>query len=225
MKQYRDLKPRHPLPGIGPIREDRMLFRDAETGQWYWVADKRYAFLLKIWTTPEEMEEYNKLKLFPLHDLARTDRSVIILRDALAQENITDGIIGLLADEDDAGHSAVRVRTELHLVVKRADPEECYFHNTVEKLALRFRDSPMTDEHLMIQDHDREEFQNSIKTLKQEMRDIMRGTIDEDPRFAAAVDKVFGSHMRQHVWVLIYDWFQHDIIGTRMPEDQAWIVD
>ena len=193
-------------------------------GSGTWVGDKRLWFLLKIWTTLKRRKSTISLNCF--HCTVRvTERVVIILRSTILEGNITEGIIALLADEDDARLSAVRVRTELHFLVVTVDPEEGYFHNTVEKLALRLRDSPMTDEHLMIKDHDSEEFKNSVKALKQEMRNIMRDAMDEDPRFAAAVDKAFGSHMRDHVWILIHDWLHHDIIGTRIPEDQAWIVD
>lgn len=79
LEQYDDDRPRNPWPGLSRISESYDQFRDAQTGQWYCIVDKKHALMVQSWTNDKQEEEYNKLHLFPLHDLADTNHSLILM--------------------------------------------------------------------------------------------------------------------------------------------------
>jgi hypothetical protein len=231
IRQYPDEMPQNPWSEMRQIPESYLNFREAETGQWYRISDKKYAFLERSWTADEQREEYNELKRFPLHDLACTGEAVVILggwRTSTSTESqgVADGIledIDLLG-----GRKEILVSTKIHLVVTPLLPENGYIYDSVEKLALRLRDSPITYNHLKILNslcQDSEEFWDSGEALRQEMKDMVGELVRKDPRFVAAVNKFFGGGFCDHMWTLVRDWFRDDVIGTSIPKDQVWIID
>lgn len=95
-KDYTDLdhRPQNPWPGVDRIPESYIFFRDVDTGDLSRVTDKRLAYLNTLWKTDEDRVEYNKKELFPLNDVAKTDKSVIILN---SQAGAMDGVFAILA--------------------------------------------------------------------------------------------------------------------------------
>jgi hypothetical protein len=86
---------------------------------------------------------------------------------------------------------------------------------------LRLRKSSITDEHLAIRksySQDTEEFQNSAEALTQNMQDMTRELV-------AVVNKLFWDSRLDVMWTLVRDWFRNDILGSKMPDEQVWIVD
>jgi hypothetical protein len=57
------------------------------------------------------------------------------------------------------------------------------------------------------------------------MKNMMKELVRKGPRFVTAVNKFFGVGFCDPVWTLVQDWFRNDMIGTKMPKDQIWIVD
>ncbi|KAK5703276.1 hypothetical protein LTR97_004225 [Elasticomyces elasticus] len=60
LQQYDDGKPRHPWPGRIRIPEDKLVFRDAQTQEWYKIITKKLA--------SDKPESVADLSEFPLHD-------------------------------------------------------------------------------------------------------------------------------------------------------------
>jgi hypothetical protein len=95
-KDYTDLdgRPQNPWPGVSRIPESCIFFRDVDTGDLSRVTDQRLGYLNTLWKTDEDRVEYNKKELFPLNDVAKTDKSVIILN---SQAGSIEGVFAILA--------------------------------------------------------------------------------------------------------------------------------
>ena len=102
-----DDRPQNPWPGALRIPESYIFFRNVDTGEWNRVTDKRLAYLNQQWKTEDDRHEYNKKELFPLNDIAKTDKSVIILN---SQEGVKEGIFGFLASPEDETNSSTIIQ-------------------------------------------------------------------------------------------------------------------
>ena len=239
IERYDDVRPRNPWPGFPRISEAYAQFRDAQTGQWYYIADKQYAFMAQSWTDDKQRADYNNLNLFPLHDLADTDYSLIILNTSSKDAIFALPNSGTFKEPLEEG--ALHVRTERQLLVSPFDVDDGYLSDAIRKLALRLREDKLTDMHLEIfcrlrnesgdskEVHDKmsedEEFKASLEALKQKMKDMITEVIAEDKKFVQAVMITFGESFLQNVWVLIRDFFRHGYIGIKLSDDQVWFVD
>ncbi|RDW92343.1 hypothetical protein BP5796_01737 [Coleophoma crateriformis] len=228
MGAYSDGKPSYPWPDLAQIPEAYMDFRDSATGAWYRAGDLGYATIQRRWETDEERIEYNKLKLFPLHDLARSNEAVIVTMKPLGPSTsnphpVVEGIFATIQPSSDPGIVAVKTK---HYLLLTPLHEEGYIYDVVEKVALELRASPLTDEHLRIWEAGNEdEIQESKKAVREAMKVLMKKVIDMDERFRAAVLAHFGNDFLEDIWIKIQDWFRNDINGTPLPNDQVWIVD
>jgi hypothetical protein len=241
--KYEDGKPRHPWPGLTRLPESYMHFRDGETGEWYIILDTKYAYLSSTWTTEEARVEYNKLEKFPLHDLADSNKSLIVMR---TMTNLREAIFALPIPDADCQdvklEDGLAVRTERHIIVNQITPENGYIYTTIGKLAMKLRADGVTEKHLEIHRllkaefgdsreglkaklQENEEFQASIKVLREKMKDMTAEVIKEDARFVEAVKANFGESLLEDIWFLIQDWFNHGYVGRRLSEDQIWYVD
>ena len=251
LRQYQDGRPRNPWPEMERISESHLIFRDEETGRWYQISDKKYGLEKYLTTTDsigtglaatdltrtEQQDENDQPKEFPLHDFAYGDGAVIILgkwRVGILSkaQPLADGIFARLANKSDiellGRGREILVHTKIHLIVTPLTPEHCYIYDNIEKLALRLRNSSITDDHLAVRKSycpDTEEFRNSAEALTQNMKDVTKELVDADPRFVAAVNKYFGDGHLDHMWTLVRDWFRNDILGSKIPDEQVWIVD
>ncbi|KAG0651411.1 hypothetical protein D0Z07_1659 [Hyphodiscus hymeniophilus] len=245
--KYEDGKPRNPWPGLKRIPEAYMHFRDKDTGEWYMVSDKRQAYLNSKWTTDEERLEYNKLELFLLHDIADSDKAMIVMRgegkllgvnDALYAFPVSDG----MKDDKQTQVSGIAVKTERHIIVNLLDPENGYIYTTIGRLAMELRRHEMTDRHLALFERlkdevgnsstvlkermqENEEFKASIKNLRKKMKAMTASVADVDERFVQAVKNFFGPSLVGDVWVLIQDWFNHGYLGEKVDDEQSWYID
>ena len=149
LRDYGDGKPRNPWPGFARIPESYIYFRDAETGNWFRISDKGYAFLNTKWTTEEERLAYNKLGLFPLHEMVETDTSVVIVR---AVGDILEGIFASVVEDSATPGEGIPVRTARFIMVQPLKAEDGYIYDTVRRLAMDLRRDVLTDEHLRLYD-------------------------------------------------------------------------
>jgi hypothetical protein len=245
VSKYKDGKPRQPWPGLKRIPEANMHFRDSETGEWYTVYDKKYAYVSSKWRTEEERQEHNKLELFPLHHIADSDKALIVtnakgrgssLHDALFAFPVPHGPLEGIEGEDDG----LAVKTERHIIVNPIMPEEGYIYTTIGKLAMELRADEMTDTHLELYERlkagdspgalkaemlENEEFKASVKGLRERMKVLMAEVVEEDDRFVEAVKTYFGSSLLEDIWVLIQDFFNRGFIAESLADDQIWYVD
>jgi hypothetical protein len=100
-------------------------------------------------------------------------------------------------------------------MVNLLSEEEGYIYDVVERLALRLRDDELTDRHLGFYNklmklcHGRskeltermagyQEFQDSLKNLKEKMKDMMREVVQDDKRFIEAVKVYWGESVGAH---------------------------
>ena len=70
-----------------------------------------------------------------------------------------------------------------------------------------------------------EEMKASVLELKEKMKSMMREAISIDERLRNAIIKFFGESFLDSLWVLIYDFFNHDYVGHKLGENQVWFVD
>jgi hypothetical protein len=235
---YADSRPRRPWPGFQQIPGYHLLFRDAETGEWYQLSDKGQHL------PAEEREKYNNIVgLFPLHDVANTRQSVIILRKGAGGLGPDEGIFAIpnLEATTKEQNYGIAVNAKHHVLIRRLFANERYIYETVQQLALCLRDHEVTDKHLKIYDdfaraHENsgdwteviledEEFKASKETLRKHMREMMAKVVAEDSRFVDAVNAYIGKDYIEYVWVLIQDWFNHDYTGEQINDEQVWYVD
>jgi hypothetical protein len=198
--------------------------------------DNKYAVLSKSWTTEEQRREYNGLELFPLHDVADAGRAFLLLGKG---EGMREGI--LATAEEEPTKDGVAIRIQRHVMVQDL-VEEGYIYDVIEKLALRLRGEEMTDTHLRLYERVRgdvedspatakqlgtesEELKASIKRLKDRMIELLAEVVHEDTKFAEMVKKFWGARFLENLWVLISDWFRHDIFGEKLEDEQVWFVD
>ncbi|KIN08693.1 hypothetical protein OIDMADRAFT_175455 [Oidiodendron maius Zn] len=236
LEQYDDDRPRNPWPGLSRISESYAQFRDAQTGQWYCIVDKKHALMVQSWTNEQE-EEYNKLHLFPLHDLADTNHSLILMSSSTIDAMFVSPNSGTFKEPTENG--ALHIKTERHIMVSPFGALDGYLSDTIQKLALRLREDKLTDAHLDIfhrlksnnssealdKMHEDEDFKASLQALKQKMKDMITEVITEDKKFVQAVLATLGESSLANVWVLIQNYFRHGYIGTKLSADQVWFVD
>jgi hypothetical protein len=247
VKRIRDGRPRNPWPGMTRIPEAYIHFRDEDTGKWYRIADNEYGLISQSWTTDEDRREYNKLKRFPLHDMADTDKAVAILKENISTVNpsaLQGGIFARRVTNEvpQSLEDGVAVNIKRYIIVSTLAPEDAYIHATMYTLALRLRDDELTNKHLALHQKleketasstqaletkilEDEDFKTSIKVLTEKMKKMTREVVAEDSRFVAAVKMYFGDSFLDDMWVLIKDWFNHDYVGKMLPEEQVWFVD
>jgi hypothetical protein len=82
----------------------------------------------------------------------------------------------------------------------------------------------LTGKLLNIADAGSEEYETLLKALLQKMKEMFAEAILRNPALSEAVDVFWGSELRDRIWVLIEDWYYHDLVATRMPEGQMWYV-
>ncbi|KAF4631256.1 hypothetical protein G7Y89_g6870 [Cudoniella acicularis] len=172
---YGDNKPRNPWPGMPTLPERGLPFRDAETGKWRRIADKRYTRNNRGWRSDAERGAYAEKGLFLLHNVVETGRGVVVLRGG---KEVKEGILGVLVDEEGEGAGAgvrgdmavegeragskeetegkeqdicadLKVKTALHIIMHDLRHEN-YIYDATSRLALQLRADPLTDAHLAL---------------------------------------------------------------------------
>jgi hypothetical protein len=233
-EEYGDGRPSNPWPGMPRLSENWLQFRDIGTKRWHRIADNKLAVLSMGWTTEQQRHEYNKLGLFPLHDLADTHQSVLVMNP---RETANEAVFATIISEEEG----IIVRTERQVIVKELNEEEGYVFDVVERLALQLRGDEMTDHHLsmyrkLMDNHngnddpgkaivENEQFQESLEALKKKMKELMTNAVQNDERLVAAINVFWGASFAEHLWVLIQDFFTHDLLGETLQNDQVWFVD
>jgi hypothetical protein len=243
LKQYSDRKLRNPWPGINRIGEWAIQFQDLNTGKWYEIGDKKYALKSKGFKTDEERLEYQKLSLFPLHDLADKDKSVLLLNgnpEALP----VDGLFGILVNTEDVrsnAKEAIVITVKFQVLVSKLPPDHAYVYQILDMLALKLRDNEVTERHLQLYNQlendcpnsvmlaermkEDEEFKTSIDRVRQMFKDAIGEVTSHDKRFTTAVETYIEKGLLEYIWVMIPDRFNKDYLGEALEDDQVWFVD
>jgi len=232
-EDYGDGRPSNPWPGISRLSENWLQFRDIRTKRWQRIADNKLAVLSMEWATDEQRREYHDQGLFPLHELANTRRSVLVMNP---RETANEAVFATITSEEEG----IVVRTERQVIVKELDEEDGYVFDVVEKLALELRGHEITGHHLgvylkLIDSQNGSgnlenvaaesvQFQESVEALKQKMKELMAHAVQTDERLLAAINIFWGLSFAEHLWVLIQDFFNHDLSGETFQEDQVWFV-
>ncbi|KUJ23592.1 uncharacterized protein LY89DRAFT_680318 [Mollisia scopiformis] len=237
---YGDGKPRNPWIGAPRLGEDWILYHSLDDGRWYKIADTKLMVLSSSWKTDEERREHNKRELFPLHEVANTGRSVLVLnnlpgmKEALFAEKTSD-------KDDLVEEEAIAVNTRLNTIVQDLG-EESYIYDVVEKLALAVRADEVTDKHLdlcqrlkidentaserfkdLLANH--EEFIASTASVKGKVQEKLAQAVAEDEEFVRLINKFWDESYQRDFWVVIRNFFHHDYVGKRTGEQQQWWID
>ncbi|TVY20878.1 hypothetical protein LARI1_G001539 [Lachnellula arida] len=235
--QHGDQRPPNPWPGIPRVPEMWLQFRDVATMRWYRITDSHLGVLSLSWTTDEQRRENNEAGLFPLQDLADTGKAVLVM-NSNSKERINKSVLATIRTDE----GAIRVKTERHVMVSLLSEEEGYIYDVIGSLALRLRGDELTDQHLKIY-KDLEElsegrndtlaeqmagnqaFQHSLKALSEQMKNMVREVVQSDERFHAAIKTYWGESFAEDLWVLIKDFFSHNIQGQELEKEQVWFID
>ncbi|KAK5730091.1 hypothetical protein LTR15_000025 [Elasticomyces elasticus] len=174
LQQYDDGKPRHPWPGRKRVPENQMVFRDAQTQEWYIITTKQ-----RVRTIRDEPGIV--LTEFPLHDFVHQYGNTMAsphqgtqLDSAFLLLDETDwlntphprktAIEGLLmtgtyqmTDQEDAsnirhppaGSKTILGNTAHHVMVAPLHAAQSSVYNAAEKSALQLRNEECTDKLLL----------------------------------------------------------------------------
>lgn len=245
VSQYDDGKPRNPWPGLKRIPESSVQVCDQKTGQWYTIADKKYAYISSQWKSDDEQREYNKLELFPLHDIIDSGKALVVMNSAVGGYDVREGILALPWNENDAQAVAstegTAVTTASHILLSLLAPDYGYIYATIRRLAIHLRQDNITkrhlelyarlkkessnnDQQLKVNLQESDEFDASMKGLREEMKVITAQVINEDTRFVNAVKTYLGASYLESIWVLIQDWFNHDYYAVQVSDHQVWYI-
>jgi hypothetical protein len=222
-----DGRPRHPWKGVARLPETNIYCRDIDTMQWYLIIDEEYAVRSKPWTN-EARQAYNALNKFPMNDLISNGECFIV-----QAAGGSEGILASLVPPHERAQTiedleGIPVKTRHHIIFKEATPAQAILQNALESLAQELRNDELTDKLLILEIQDtpkEEEHLDTLKALKDKMKDMMRKAIEQNPDLGPAIDSIWGSEWRDLVWVCIGDWYYHDFKASKMPADQIWYVD
>jgi hypothetical protein len=173
--------------------------------------------------------------LFPLHDVADIGRTFLLLNKGT---EVREGIFATVGKE--LTKDGIVIRTERHIILQDLG-EEGYIYGIIEKLALKLCSEEIINIHLELYERVRGDLEDSlatanqlatesedlkalIKGLKERMIDVLAKVVHEDMKFAEMVKQYWGTPFLEGLWVLISDWFRHDLFG-KLGDEQVWFAD
>ncbi|CZR51503.1 uncharacterized protein PAC_01380 [Phialocephala subalpina] len=237
---YGDGKPRNPWIGAPRLPEDWVQYRSLDDGRWYRIIDQKFAALNNSWTTDEERREYHKQGLYPVHDVANTGRSVLVLNNI---PGVREALFATTVSEVSEFIEAVPAAVTTKLNAMLSDlKEESYIYDVVEKIALSVRADEVTDQHLalckklnidentsldvfkdLLANH--EDFIASTASVKEKIKEELARAVGDDEKFRTLIDTYWGVSYREDFWVVVRNFFHHDYVGKRTGDEQAWYID
>lgn len=241
-KMYEDNMPRQPWIGTRRPSESRIVFRDVDTGQWWQVAEKEYAY--KLGNRGQEDNEVVILDKYPLHDLVHSRGCYLITREvednADSNPGPSEGII-VTALNDNSWFAYVRVLlfffffwqlpeglpviSRTHVIAAPLNTIEADLFNTVELLALQLREDPLTLKMVSILDSSSHEYKDLLVELEQRMKSLMATELQKNQTLNDGVKLLWGENINESLWVLIGDYFNHNFLGVKLPANYIWVVD
>jgi hypothetical protein len=108
----------------------------------------------------------------------------------------------------------IAVRAERHVIITPLKPT----------LAKELRGDKLTDD-LRIHKRGSKEHKAAGVALKEKMEVAVQKALAEDSNLVAAMDSMWGEDMRRQLWTMIADWYNHDIVRTKLAADQVRYVD
>ncbi|KIW71824.1 hypothetical protein PV04_00056 [Phialophora macrospora] len=251
LAQYNDGKPRHPWKGCRRIPENGILFRDSSSGEWYSVSTKARAMELRHGSAMQNRSEF-PLHDFLHHNSKPQGRPIEVFllvpeidqgETPHAQKNAVDGILmtGTFQEPStltwllsllpfgaaNSRRRTILAKSQYQVVVGALPTALSTLYNTTEQLALRLRGEEVTDR-LLALSHlgvENDEYRVVLRELEQRMKDMMREVLNGDEPLRIGMRNTWGDDIDEYLWVSIADWFNHAFLGTRLGDDQMWIVD
>jgi hypothetical protein len=248
---YNDGKPRHPWKGCRRVPEDGILFRDSSSGEWYSVSTKARATELRHGSVPESRSEFPLHDFLHQHSKIQGQSAEVFLlmtevdqgETPHAQKNAVDGILTtgtfdqpstltwLLSFLPFAAASSrqrtILAESQYQVLVGALPTALSTLYNTAEQLALTLRGEEVTDRLLALAHHgvEHEEYREVLREIEQRMKDMMREALNGNEALRFGMRKTWGDDIDEYLWVSVGDWFNHAFLGTRLADDQLWIVD
>lgn len=237
---YADGRPRNPWIGAPRLPEDWIQYRSLDDGRWYRIFNQTLAALTNSWKTDEERREYHKKGLYPLHDIANTNRSVLVLNNTY---RVREALFATTVSKHDdfIEEEPVAVTTNLNAMLSDL-MDESYVYDVVEKIALDVRADEVTDRHLdlcknlnidentpldvfkdLLANH--ADFIASTASVKEKIKEELAQAVLDDEKFRTLIDTYWGVAYRENFWVVIRNFFHHDYLGKRTGDEQIWYID
>ena len=230
-------------PGFPRRPEFNIFFRDKDTGLWYCIYDKEYARLNNRWSDAEKVA-YHKLGLFPLHDIAETDNSVLILNASIGKlHDLQEGVFGTVVakQSSESPEEGIPVRTGQIIMLTLVRQQTEYMYDTLRRLAIDLRTDDLAQKHMAIYNslvreyHDfpdqlklsmehSEDLKKSVEQLEDKMQRMVQDVAAKDAKFVEAVQAT-GEGTIENIWCWIYDFVAYDYVGEKLGDQQVWYVD
>lgn len=245
-RQFEDNRPRNPWPNDHRrLPEMAVIFRDESSKRWYQAGVKEYASF-----TTKEREVYNALKLFTLHDMVMEGNCWILMqkKGSMTSEYVPFGaettsqlpVQGLIVSLDEgkkpittrffdyfkcqkSAEEVLTVRSAKQILIGPVNNVENTFYDALQACAIQLRLDPIVDKLKAVTDKEGIEYQNLYQGLRRKMEEMVKTILDGDRELSAAVEIQYGAGT-PYLWVLIANWFYHDFVGARLPDDQVWCV-
>ncbi|KAM3075409.1 hypothetical protein ACMFMG_007154 [Clarireedia jacksonii] len=177
IREYGDGKPRNPWPGLIHIPESELVFRDDKLQRTFKVMDISQAIAGR--------EEHKNQDLFPLHDLADSNASGLVINafefDGKTLKPVTSGlksaIFGTTVDSDERLTSsgdvekAIKIDAKYRVILYPCEDDLSYVYDIVAKCAIQARSHELTDKHIAVYSRLQDECGESSKNLQERMKE------------------------------------------------------
>ena len=250
LAQYNDGKPRHPWKGRKRPPENGIIFRDPSNGEWYSVSTKEHGKKLRVDSATANSSGFSLHDFIHQNSNHQSSSTEVFLlmseidqgETPHSEKNAVDGILtsGTLEETSTlewllsflpfrkaSTQRTILAKSQYHAVVGPLPDAVSALYNSPEKLALTLRAEAVT-ERLLALSHlelDDEEYKVALKAVEQRMKDTMAAKLDGDVYLRTGLRRTWGNDIDEYLWVVVGDWFNHAFLGTRLGEDQVWIVD
>jgi hypothetical protein len=225
-RKHSDGLPQQPWEGINRVPEYRLVFQDPSTNMWFQVITAKRAIGTGYWTD-EERRAYDLANPYPLQAAIGEGNCAVVLREELAPSTGTRSIrIGLVVRiSDGSAAEALKVHGVSRVLVTQLLPGEALLVDVAKGLATELRASALTRTLVAISDRESEEYKKALDDVREEMKRRMQEEIKKNSDIERAAEETMGRNMNDSIWVLVADWYNHDVFGEALPPLQKWIVD
>src|SRR2546423_2400468 len=124
-------------------------------------------------------------------------------------------------------HRPILAKSQYHVIVGPLPDAISALYNIAENLAVTLRAEEST-ERLLALSHlhiSNEEHKKALNAVEQRMMKMMAAALDEDEDLRSGLRRTWGVDIDEYLWGFVGDWFNHAFLGTRLQDDQVWIVD
>lgn len=219
--------------------EDMVYFYNEEAGTWYRMIDWHTSKMAPPGTTVRDLKDYVGMVDARRMCSAMDSGRIALLRSE--EEDPHGSMLWLMAQMLDDGpvsppggcsvsvETGRRVRWIRRVIVRRVQGPEVIALETMRKVAREVAAATreITGEFLRAKQFGRESqvYQAAREGLRQKMKDATARAWKEQPGFAQAVEKSYGSGLEEYIWTMAPKCFAHERLAKATAVDQRWFID